>query len=117
MKEEKKVLQEEKRKGRGRFECKEKLDKSFPLDLDWQYLNAHTLGYCLHSLKAQNSAIYSETAFVVDSLDVSCLLSTEENKKDTQVGFVPLFSLPFCEYQQMSKAGKHNFDRSTIPHQ
>ena len=45
-------------KKEGKIECKEQVDKRFPLDLDWQHLNAYTVGYCLHSLKAQYSSIY-----------------------------------------------------------
>lgn len=41
MKEERK-RRERKKKGGEDLECKEQVDKRFPLDLDWQYLNAHT---------------------------------------------------------------------------
>lgn len=54
-----------KKERRGRFECKEQAHKRFPQDLDWQHLNAHRVGYCLHGLKAEN-AIYFEKAFVID---------------------------------------------------
>lgn len=79
MKEERKVGR--KKKGGEDLSTRSRLIKGFPLDLDWQHLNAHTVGHCLHSLKAQNSAIYFEKAFVVYLLDVGCLLSTKENKK------------------------------------
>lgn len=60
MKEERKAGR--KKKGREDLSVRSRLIKGFPLDLDWQHLNAHTVGYCLHSLKAQNSAIYFEKA-------------------------------------------------------
>lgn len=88
----------------------EQVDKSFPLDLDWQHLNAHTVGYCLHSLKAQFS-IYFETAFVFDLQGTlaACYVPKRTKKKYSSeaCSTVPT---SFCLYQQMTKAGKHNFD-------
>lgn len=84
MKEERKVGR--KKEGGEDLSLRSRLIKRFPLDLDWQHLNAHTEGYCLRSLKAKTCAIYFETAFVVDLLDVGCLLSTKENKKKLKWG-------------------------------
>lgn len=75
-----------KRERRGRFEWKEQVDKRFPLDSDWQHLNAHTVGCCLHSLKAQYSAIYFETAFVVDlqGMLAACYLPKRTKKYSSE---------------------------------
>ena len=107
-----------KEKRRGRFECKEQVDKRFPLDLDWQHLNAYTLGYCLHSLKAQYSAIYFEAAFVVDFEDMlaACYLPKRIKGKNLKWGLFHC-SHVLLWYQPMTKVEKYNFHRSTDPQQ
>lgn len=48
----------------------------------------------------------------------ACYLPREQKKHSSGAcSAVPTFPLPFCEHQQMTKAGKRNFDLSTIPHQ